>query len=68
MSRSDKRRDMSDEVRIRLLESDMDDMEEAAHRLELAIDGVRKVLVGILISVTTASVLLALNLMIGVPA
>lgn len=57
---------MADDVRIRLLESDMDDLEDMAERLESAIDGVRRVLVGILVSVTTASLLLALNLAFGV--
>lgn len=61
--------------RIRLLEDDADDMEAAGVRLEAAIqaaksemqselDGVKKILVGILISVTTASILLVVNILV----
>lgn len=57
---------MSDEVRIRLLEADMDELEANAVKLAAGIEAVRKVLVGILISLSTASVLLALNLLFGI--
>lgn len=64
-NRTDRRDGMNTDVRVRLLESDMDDLEAMGKRLEGAIDGVRRALIGILISVTTASVLLALNLAVG---
>ena len=57
-TRSQQRRDMDDHTRIVLIEGDTDE-------LEGIVRGMQKVLYGILISTTTAAILLALNLVVG---
>lgn len=75
--RSQERSDFDVPVRLRLLENDADDAE--AHGLALQekvtadvaairdeVTGVKKLLVGILVSVTTASILMAINIAVVV--
>ena len=74
--RRSKRTGLSDVQRIELLEDDMD-MREAEHRVFTAedrkfqeetrknLDKANRVLMGILISITTAMILLAVNISIG---
>lgn len=64
MSRSEQRAGMSVPTRVRLVESDLDTLEEGQERLVAALDGIRKVLIGVLVSITTASCLLALNVLL----
>lgn len=58
-----------DLVRLRLLEGDLDSMsstlDKAFAEFHAELEGMRKVLIGILISVTTAAILLAVNLVVG---
>jgi hypothetical protein len=73
MTRISDRGDFEPPVRIRLLERDMDQYDEVIDRLTTTLDkvredfsdsleGMRKVLIGMLISLATAAVLLAVNL------
>lgn len=75
--RTQQRSDFDVPVRIRLLENDADDAE--AHGLALQekvaadiasireeVTGLKKLLVGILVSVTTASILMAINIAVVV--
>ena len=64
MSRTSERRDFDLPGRMRLVETDLDTLEEGQAKLVAALDGIRKVLIGVLVSVTTASVLLAVNVMV----
>ena len=61
MSRAEDRRDFDRDVRVALLESDMDkdDKEKGAIRDELK--GMSRVLMGLLVAVATAAILLAAN-------
>lgn len=64
MGRTSERREFDMPGRMRLVESDLDTLEEGQKELVAALDGIRKVLIGVLVSVTTASVLLAVNVMV----
>lgn len=61
-SRTNQRQRFSDADRIVLLEQDADRHELVWSELETRLDRIQQVLIGILISVTTASVLMAINL------
>lgn len=64
--RSEKWRNLDDATVLRLVVSDMDGLESAVDHLATTVDaklsGLTKVLIGILVSVATASILLAVNL------
>ncbi len=75
MSRAAERAGFTLPVRVRLVEGDVDTLEEGQQAMVRAIDnlrestsaeinGLKRVMVGILISVTTASILLAVNAML----
>ena len=64
MSRVGERKDFDVPVRTTLLESDADKLEEGLEGFRLELRGIRNVLVGLLISIATAAVLLAINLMV----
>jgi cell division protein FtsX len=64
MNRTAGRSDFDMPVRMRLVEGDLDTLEEGQEKLVAALDGIRKVLIGVLVSVTTASVLLAVNVLV----
>lgn len=63
-SRTAARNGMPDTIRIRLLESDMDTSDENMRGIRDDLAGVKKILVGILVSVTTASILLVVNVLV----
>jgi hypothetical protein len=75
MGRRADRGDLADEVRIRMLEDDADhtdssidsltkEIHHTARDMGTKVDALRQVLVGILVAVTTASILLAMNLVV----
>ncbi len=64
MSRTVERSEFDIPGRMRLVESDIDTLEEGQEKLVAALDGIRKVLIGVLVSITTASCLLALNVLL----
>ena len=63
-SRTAQRHGMTQPTRLSLVESDLDQFEEGMTKLEERLASMQKVLVGILISVTTASILLAVNVIV----
>ena len=67
-SRVTERGTFDDPTRLRLLESDLDSMSSALDlafaELTAELEGMRKVLMGILVSAATASILLAINLVV----
>lgn len=65
MSRSSDRRDLDTSTRVLFAENDLDRMEQFQVELQDRLGRVLWALLGILISTTTAAVLLALNLAIG---
>lgn len=65
VARTADRHDLADVVRIRLLEKDADVVEAELVALDERLGKILWALVGILISTTTASVLLALNLAVA---
>jgi hypothetical protein len=64
MSRTANRAGFDTPVRLSLVEGDLDTLEEGQEKLVAALEGIRKVLLGVLISVTTASILLAVNVLV----
>ena len=73
MDRTNKREGIPDASRIRLLESDLDEIEDQFEKLIASVDGHinefkktmtknTNVLIGILVSVTTASILMVINI------
>jgi hypothetical protein len=56
---------MPADVRTQLLESDVDSLEDAIDRLAGRLDAIYKVLVTMLVSITTTAVLLVVNLAAG---
>lgn len=54
------------DTRVSLLEHDADESERATEKLGDRLDGIQRVLVAILISTATASVLLAINVIVQV--
>jgi hypothetical protein len=76
MSRQEARKDFDERTRLRLIEGDLDHVDEAfdrfARKFEKQLDDTNDrlgkimwALVGLLISVTTASILIAINLGVG---
>lgn len=66
MSRADERRDMDMPTRVRLLEGDFDRFEQLFAKFTEELATVRKYMVGVMVSVTTACVLFSINLIIQV--
>ncbi len=64
-SRRERRGGLPDNVRLTLLEDDLDTFEEALVSLNEKLGKIMWAMVGMLISVTTASVLLVLNLAVN---
>ena len=64
MSRVEERKDFDEQVRVTLLESDADKAEKGLEAFRLELRGIRNVLVGLLLSIATAAVLLAINIMV----
>lgn len=69
MSRMAERSDLSEVVRLRLLEKDQDefeaDLSTGLGELRSELAKIKGVLLGILVSVTTAALLLAINLVVS---
>lgn len=64
-SRTSERHQLAAEARWLLAERDLDEHEELLDRLDGRVGKMVGLMVGILISTTTASVLLAINLVVG---
>lgn len=64
MSRSSERSDFSEIVRIRLLENDVDEQETDIRQVIEEFKSMKNILIGFLVSLTTASILLAANLLV----
>lgn len=62
MSRVQERKGFEVPVRVTLLEGDADKGDKALEAFRLELRGIRNVLVGLLVSVSTAAILLAVNL------
>lgn len=62
-SRTADRVDFTDGVRLRLLEQDADKTDAAMDSFATELASIRKILLGILVSVTTASILLVVNVL-----
>lgn len=62
MSRVEARRDFDDGTRLRLVEGDLDKMDAELVEIRKVLNKILWAVVGLLISVTTASILLVLNL------
>ncbi len=60
--RHDARKDFDVSTRIALIEADVDEFEVALAALANELGGIRKVLIGLLVSISTACVLLAINI------
>lgn len=65
MSRAAARAGFTDKVRLRLLEDDADEHDTAMARIDERLSKILWALVGVLISVATSAVLLAINLGVG---
>lgn len=65
MTRKDEREGFEIPVRVQLLETDMDKDDEEKEGIRNELRALRMVLIGILVSVTTASVLLAVNVAVS---
>lgn len=64
MGRTDDRAGFTDDVRLRLLEQDADRSDGQFDRLVGELASLRKVMSGILAAVVTASILLAINVIV----
>lgn len=69
MSRAQDRADFDLSIRLRLLEQDLDQQDEALDKVDGALEKMReelkgqsRILIGILVSVATAAILLAVNI------
>ena len=62
MARSDDRRDFTVDTKIRLLERDADMQEDATHHTNERLDGMQRVMIGILAATASSAVLLAINI------
>jgi hypothetical protein len=65
MGRNEDRREFTTDTRMSLLEGDLDRQDLRLDQFVAELKGLRQVLVGILVSLTTASILLAVNLAVG---
>lgn len=66
MSRTSERGSFQPDVRVQLLEHDADEFDGALEGLRLELKGMRGLLTGILVSVATAAILLAVNIGVSV--
>lgn len=64
MSRATDRQGMPQATRLSLVERDLDSMEEGMRALDQRLGNLGKILVGMLVSVTTACILLAVNVIV----
>lgn len=64
-SRTDERGDFDIPIRVALVETDLDVFEAHQDRLIEEVVSVKRILIGMLVSITTASVLLAINVASG---
>ena len=64
MGRTEDRAGFSDDVRLRLVEHDLDRIDDRIDRLVAEIAGLRRVLTGILITLATGTVMLAVNVIV----
>ena len=64
-SRVDARRDFDDKTRLRLVEGDLDSFDNELHVTNERLSKILWALVGLLISVTTACILIAINVGVG---
>lgn len=64
-SRTAARHDLDAAMRVRYLEDDLDDHDDKFESLDARVGKMLTILVGILISTTTASIMLAINLIAG---
>ena len=65
MGRNEDRREFTTDTRMSLLEGDLGRQDLRLDQFVAELKGLRQVLVGILVSLTTASILLAVNLAVG---
>ena len=65
MGRVAERADMPDPVRLRLIESDLDDHDDDFDKLGAELAKIKGIMIGILVSTTTAAILLAINLVVA---
>ena len=65
MSRVEARKDFDERTRLRLVEGDLDTIDTELHVTNDRLNKILWALVGLLISVTTASILLAINIGVG---
>ena len=61
MTRSQDRAKFTQATRLTLVEGDIDTLETGQQKLVDAIDGLRKVMLGILVSISTGCILLVIN-------
>ena len=52
-------------TRIRLIETDLDHIDQRFDDLDARVDGIKNVLTGLLIAIATSAVLLAVNLVVS---
>lgn len=64
ISRTQKRAAWGADIRIAALEDDADTNDDRYDAIEKKLDGLNRVLVGILITLATASILLAINVVV----
>jgi hypothetical protein len=64
MSRFTNRGALSADIRLMWLENDMDEVEIVVERFDSKLTNIQRLLVGILVSVTTASILLVINVIV----
>lgn len=64
MSRISERETFDEATRLRLMEGDLDRDDEEKDKLASKIDALNRIMIGILISVATAAILLAVNVLV----
>jgi len=62
LTRTAERQNYVLDTRISLLESDLDKFEEGMEGIRAELRGLNRIMLGVLVSVTTAAILLALNI------
>lgn len=65
LPRRDQWRDLAVDVVIRLIGNDLDENDRDHNQIYRELQSIKKLLIGILVSTTTASILLALNMVTG---
>lgn len=66
MTRREARETFDTPTRVRLVEDDLDQFAEALTGLKTELSALRAVLVGVLVSVTTAAIMLAISIVVNV--